>query len=344
MKKLFLLTTLATLIATTSYAQCDMYSNGITPTPATIAVGQTAIFNFEVANDAGGGPCVEPTNSVRVIFSLPAPTVYAFESIVSPAGGIGTYFDFIYNPVNRTIVGINKVPVGDLNTETVQIRVTGVAVGSVQSALNIQANPVGSGYTDVNIANNSFAAALTVTTVLPLKLQSFTGQSKLCINTLNWKSSEEKNVKSIDIESSVDGANFVKVGSVSPKNIAGDNNYSYTDEANTAKVFYRLKITDIDGHTIYSSIITLNTACKEPSASMYPNPMNALTDGNVVLKNFTGKITGQLQDMNGKQLATIKLLNGSNTINLGKYAQGTYLLKVTDENQQTQTLKIITYR
>ena len=312
---------------------CDLQTGGISANPATISIGQTSEFKFNIFNLGPDPTCIYPIGSMGAIISLPSgPTApYTFVQVTNPLPASNPYFSYTYNAIDNTVEAVNIRPVpfgeGDVN---VAVQVLGVRLGSAQ----VSDNP----------NNNTGTAQLVVTAVLPLKLQSFTGQSKACTNTLSWISAEEKNVQTIEIQSSQDGSSFKTVGTVTAKNTAGTNTYSYVDEANLATVYYRLKITDIDGHIIYGNILKLNTACKQPSASVFPNPVNASTNANVILKNFTGKISGQLQDMSGKQLATIKLLNGTNAVNLSSYAQGTYLLKVVDENQATQTLKIITIK
>ncbi len=346
MKKLSLICVAVALSTLTGFAQCDMFSGGLTITPPTITVGQTAIFSFNVQNDAGGpGNCVEPPNSVRVVVSLPVPTVYAFDSLVTPASGSDAFFTYTYNPVNRTIVGINHAPLDDFDgSQLVEIRVTGVAPGSAQSALNIGANPSGVGYTDLNPSNNNSAVPLAVTMVLPLKIKSFAGSTNLCNNILSFVTTEEKNVARIDVERSEDARNFKKIDEITPKNSLTENSYTYSSDAVSPRSFYRLKITDVDGRFIYTDVATITSECKQALASVYPNPARVAQDITVSIKNFEGKINGILQDVQGKILQKITLFNGVNKVNLGNYAQGTYILTIADEINQTKTVKLVTYK
>ena len=322
--------------------------------PAPSSVGGISTLGFTVTYDGlsanaiplnGFGPFTIATDPLVINVTLnnmvPSGLPASSITITGPGG-----FTSSYNAVMKVYKLTQTQPIPDDAGISVAITATHTTASpqtNPQNGFLAQAE-IPAYLTDNAPGDNSTFTYTYTTLVLPLRLQNFAGSSKQCTNTLTWKSTEEKNLQSIEVESSEDGASFRMVGSVVPKNIAGVHDYSYVDEANTAKVFYRLKIIDLDGRVVYSDVIRLNTLCKQPSASMFPNPMNATTDGTVVLKNFAGKITAHLQYMGGKQLATIRMLNGSNIINLSKYAQGTYLLKVVDENLQTQTLKIVTYK
>lgn len=57
---------------------------------------------------------------------------------------------------------------------------------------------------------------------------------------------------------------------------SGNNQYQYDDcSSASSEVFYRLKMTDIDGRSSYSSIVTIDGKSKF-SLSIYPNPSKDL--------------------------------------------------------------------
>ncbi|MBL0294714.1 MAG: hypothetical protein IPQ04_10780 [Saprospiraceae bacterium] len=47
--------------------------------------------------------------------------------------------------------------------------------------------------------------------VLPIKLKSFSGNSRNCINNLKWTTATEKDNAGFEIERSIDGINFTKI-------------------------------------------------------------------------------------------------------------------------------------
>lgn len=70
--------------------------------------------------------------------------------------------------------------------------------------------------------------------------------------------------------------------------------------------------------------------------SVYPNPSNGLF--NLEAQN---NATVTVFDMLGKQIATQKITVGTATINLSSVTAGIYFAKITTENNQTQTVKLI---
>jgi hypothetical protein len=323
------------------HAQCDMVQTGLSITPGTILGGQTADFKFTVYNDAGGGSCVYAIGEVEITLSLPA-SGYVFQSIVSPAGGNGVYFNWVYDPVDQVIIGTNIAPIGDGQGEVdVTIRVQGTSISSNQSVLNMNISGPGGD----NAGNNSSTAILNVTTTLPIKISSFSGLTDECNNKLSWASSEEINSGYFEVEKLIDGRNFTSIGKVQASGNASGSTYSFIDRSPlSGKNHYRLRLVDKDGNYTYSRVLLLTNKCKEPAASVYPNPVSALQDANVLLKNFGTVVYGYLYDAGGKQLQMIKLNNGTNKVRLLTYASGNYVLKIKDTDGNKASLSITVAR
>ena len=92
---------------------------------------------------------------------------------------------------------------------------------------------------------------------LPIKLLSFTGKLQNENVKLNWSTSFEQNSKGFEIEKSLDGINFRKIGFVAG---AGNSNatrsYSFTDPQRAVEFnYYRLKLVDIDNKFDYSDVV-----------------------------------------------------------------------------------------
>jgi hypothetical protein len=69
---------------------------------------------------------------------------------------------------------------------------------------------------------------------------------------------------------------------------------------------------------------------------IYPNPSNGVF--NIEALN---NATLTVYDMPGKQVATQKITIGNTTLNLSSCAAGVYFAKITNENNQTNTIKLI---
>ena len=172
---------------------------------------------------------------------------------------------------------------------------------------------------------------------LPLSLLNFTGQIQNQNIVLHWQTENEINTSHFEIERSGNGATFEKINTVSAKNTAGRNEYSFTDNStwNSDTRFYRLKMVDIDGRSKFSNIIKLSNKAGA-LLSIFPNPA---TDA-ITISGLTGKGEMRLYNIEGKELIKRIVTAHSELVNIGLLAKGIYLLKVTDADN-VQQLKIV---
>jgi hypothetical protein len=169
---------------------------------------------------------------------------------------------------------------------------------------------------------------------LPIKLTSFSGRLQSG-NTvvLDWTSSIELESSKYEVERSVDGKNYTKVGVLKA---AGNSlttlKYNYIDNLPTAGAyFYRLKQIDIDGFVEYSKVIYVNGKVGAGLVTkVFPNPFNSevqligatssdLAPGNVKVFTLSG------------QLVKHRLV-GANAIAIDDTApKGVYILQVKEQ-------------
>ncbi|RYF37907.1 MAG: T9SS type A sorting domain-containing protein [Chitinophagaceae bacterium] len=175
---------------------------------------------------------------------------------------------------------------------------------------------------------------------LPVKLVSFAAKTSNNAVMLNWITSEEINAEVFEIEKSVDGLHWSKVGEVAAKgNTSSTSKYSYTDDVKNGSSFaYRLKMVDLDAKFEYSPIVkvTLNGSVAA-SIKTYPNPatdffaVDGLSAGSQI----------QVISMSG---SVVKLVNGyvSNAkVSLSGVVAGNYVVKVISANGASQAHRII---
>jgi hypothetical protein len=149
----------------------------------------------------------------------------------------------------------------------------------------------------------------------------------------------------------VDGISYASIGQV---NAAGNSsttlNYTFTDNMPPSAgngigvfVYYRLKMVDLTGQFTYSNVVLLNASGAATGISVYPDPTTstAVLSFNVVTP---GKYSVVLTDVSGRMIKNISRTYpaGVNmlTIDLGEYAQGTYMVMLTDAAGYKQTLKL----
>jgi hypothetical protein len=108
------------------------------------------------------------------------------------------------------------------------------------------------------------------------------------------------------------------------------------------KAYFRLKITDADGKTAYSSVKTITLGDNgQFSPSVYPNPV--VNEVNIQLgAPQTGTISAELIGLNGqvlqsRQLKASKLTNLQFSLNR-KYPAGAYFLRVRNADTGNQAV------
>ena len=174
------------------------------------------------------------------------------------------------------------------------------------------------------------------TSVLPIKLESFTVNSTNCTASINWVTSLEINVKHFEIQHSTDGVIFTTVKMESAKNMP--TTYSVNEMLTAKKInYYRIKIVDFDGTISYSEIRT--ASCNESKiltthklGSNYVQLLN-VPDGNYAIDIFNAV---------GQRVATQNayILNSAK-IYLPSAANGIYTITIIDKETGTKTIKRI---
>jgi hypothetical protein len=180
---------------------------------------------------------------------------------------------------------------------------------------------------------------------LPVKLVNFNAKSQKGNVVVTWKTSAEINNRGFEVERSLNGRTFQKVGFVKGAgNSSILNTYSLTDENafeknNVKTLYYRLKQYDFDGSYTYSNMAVVNkdASNKLETVLVHPNPFTDQvnisvtsaenTQMNVIIINLSGKEVGSLR---------IDVKEGTNTINLNDFEKlnaGVYFLKVNMGNE-----------
>lgn len=141
----------------------------------------------------------------------------------------------------------------------------------------------------------------------------FTAKAFTAFNELRWKTTNEQNLSFYEIEYSLDAVNYISAGRINALNSALENNYSFQHSiSGFTKIFYRIKITDKQGHITYSNIIGLDKN-EKVNIKVYPTVVM-----NKSLYIESDKPVEQLVlfSVDGKQVFQTGLNNASGTINI----------------------------
>lgn len=119
---------------------------------------------------------------------------------------------------------------------------------------------------------------MTLDVTLPVELINFSTQIKGHSVFLDWATSSEQNLMGFDVERSVDGKMFKKIGFEKSKGGSVLANYHFEDQSVDAgkHQFYRLKMIDLDGKYTHSNIQFVSMPISEQSIEIMPNPASTV--------------------------------------------------------------------
>jgi len=187
---------------------------------------------------------------------------------------------------------------------------------------------------------------------LPVTLVSFTAERRDNDGLLNWATASELRNDHFEVESSVDGTTFQRLGQMPGAGTSSQQHrYQYTD-SNLARyaaglVYYRLRQVDTDGTSTYSPVRTVAVPLETGLlVQAYPNP--SVPGATVTLSIHTdqvGAATLRLLDMLGRELSQQQVTLSSGVTSLlppatSQLAIGVYLLRVQQGSQQ-RALKLV---
>jgi endonuclease I len=163
---------------------------------------------------------------------------------------------------------------------------------------------------------------------LPVTLRSFEGVYKNNITFLNWRIEEEKELSHYEVQRSLDGRNFEKIGMIKA---AFAHDYRYEDPMNNPlsnRYYYRLKMIDLDGSYDYSKVVSIEVTTKKYFFTLFPNPASK----EVKLKfgeNINSTVTVNVTDMLGKVWLQQYFTNTTelNTLNINALPMGNYIVQ-----------------
>lgn len=160
-------------------------------------------------------------------------------------------------------------------------------------------------------------------TPLPVKLANFNAvaQNTTKSTLVTWETIEEKDNSKFEVERSIDGINWTKIGTVEANgNSATVNNYQFVDAQPEAINYYRLKSVDVAGDFQYSEIKKVNFTEPTDIVKVYPNPSNGTINISV---NEAAKYS--VMDVNGKIVSEGDV---NAQIRLSDLPTGLYMVKV----------------
>ncbi|HEX8425578.1 right-handed parallel beta-helix repeat-containing protein, partial [Hymenobacter sp.] len=193
---------------------------------------------------------------------------------------------------------------------------------------------------DVNGGTNTQNVTFTIgERPLPVELKEFAVRAVKVNALLDWSTASEKNSDRFEIERSLNGTTFEKIGTVRGQGTTQTTTtYAFTDAGIGAKVqgvvYYRLRQVDTDGTVSYSPVRTVRfeaQAAVTAKLSVFPNP--ATSSDRVVTLDLTtlpkGTYQASLLDATGRLIRTYSVEGGVNKeVDVQTLPTGTYIVVV----------------
>ncbi len=162
---------------------------------------------------------------------------------------------------------------------------------------------------------------------LPITLLSFNVRLQNDHPVLKWEIATPVDGFLYEIQRSKDGNHFETVSDVMGDAITTQ--FGYTDPAGMeGNLFFRLRMTDIDGKITFSNILRLS-AGKDQVALFYPNLVRSMATLRLNEIDTKG-VTGRLLNMNGMLIKTILIKDNFQLIDLSGLSPGFYLLSLSN--------------
>lgn len=174
---------------------------------------------------------------------------------------------------------------------------------------------------------------------LPISLSGFDVLKKGEDAYLYWKTATELNASHYEIEKGYDGVVFTGIGTIKAEgNSTNSKAYNFNDKAArqnrpNQKIYYRLKMVDVDGRFAYSPIRQINFTGKETAISLFPNP--AKTFVTIKLFDYQPGSSYSILNGDGRKLLTGNLNGPATNVDVQILKSGVYYLQVNNELKQT---------
>lgn len=169
---------------------------------------------------------------------------------------------------------------------------------------------------------------------LPVKLITFTGNKVQEVNELQWKATDEINLKNYELQRSTNGQQFITISNTAAKT-GTLNNYNYTDKDinTTLPYYYRLKMINSDNTFSYSATIIIKAAKGADDLMVFPNPATDIIKVNLILDKQT-RCTVSVINAAGMVVKTVApplFERGTNyyTLPIKNLPTGEYILSIT---------------
>jgi len=192
---------------------------------------------------------------------------------------------------------------------------------------------------------SGFAVTNATSVPAPVEWLDFTGKLVGKNVDLTWTTAAELNNRGFDVERSVNGVSFEKIGFVQGRGtITIPQPYHFTDgkatQIQASVLYYRLRQIDDDGTHSFSNTVPVIMPGAHPTYLLYPNP--AREEATLQLQDCDDcTATFVLTDASGRVVLRTENLAITSTLNLSGLSAGVYLAEISTEDGKRWQTKLV---
>ncbi|MDR6809464.1 hypothetical protein J2Y45_000217 [Dyadobacter sp. BE34] len=200
---------------------------------------------------------------------------------------------------------------------------------------------IGPDKSETNTGDRDFWIIRLATDPLPVTLAAFSASKESSTALLQWKTTSESASSEFEIQHSLDGRQWQRIGSVAA---AGESNndktyrFVHTEPVNGQNNLYRLKMIDTDGTFAFSKINALLFNQKN-LGRIYPNPA-ASGQLTVDVKNWASVKNVQISTLNALTVYDSGQ-NPQQSIDINNLSTGIYMLKVFKKDGTSEQFRLV---
>ena len=307
------------------------------PAAAPFAAGEAVSFTLTAGNIGTVDMDYPPISKFRLNITVQNMGL----PVITFTGGVN-YFDppvitSIGNGRYSILITQNQaIPAGMTSTFTFSgVATEARATGGVYR-VGYQSNGTPGSYPNTGSDNpNNFGD---IDAALPVKLLSFNAVKEGKTAQLNWATTEESNSDRFEIEHSLNGKDWGRIGTVASHGESRTlKNYNFADaQPANGNNLYRLKMVDKDETYAYSRIQSLKFDGVGADLSIYPNPVA----DQLFVRDFSQVTQVVINDLNGRAVHQ----SGSSAdgaISVKNLSAGMYIVRITRSNGVVSSQKIV---
>lgn len=205
-----------------------------------------------------------------------------------------------------------------------------------------------SGYVTSNALTNNYSyderrftlGTFSKFNALPVKLLYFTAVADGNKVRMNWEVANEQETVKYEIEKSLTGTNFAKIGTVLSRQLSRSAYVDFDNNPATGWNYYRLKIFDKSGNYTYSPIRPVKFEKGLEQVNIFPVPASTVL--NIQLpSSYVNKVQMQVIGVDGKFISLIKPSTNTVVLNVQPLASATYFLVITKDDGSKETYRFV---